>query len=223
MATLGGMTTDIARRLYDDNNTAVSRADIQTAINDSIRFYKNRNFFFNNEVTTINMLNDDNNFIGGNVLQNMPSDVLYLLEDSGMFITYNQSRYLMQKVQPWEYDWTNYESQGIPYIFSIVDNQYRVYPYPDQNYNVTIRYVKDYTDFLTDGTQDNLTSDWTTFAEVLVRNDALSRLHAELRQDEKMAAIFAQRAQAEYDNLIRRTVQQVRTGRLSIDNIYEEY
>lgn len=209
MATFGALITEAGKKLIDTSNTSVSAADIASALNDAIRYWKKRRFWFNETSSTITLTED-------NADVSWPSDILYELQ---FFITYNSCRYDIAKVSPNEYDAMNDEGAGMPRFFVYRQQDAKVYPYPDQDYTSTLYYVKDYTDFATDTTQDSLSNDFTTNADHLILYEALSRLHSERRQDERMAEIFALKAQQEYQHLMYQTNRLHSIGRLQFDTI----
>jgi hypothetical protein len=209
MATFGSLKTSASKRLMDDSNTAVSSSDVADSINAAIGFWKQKRFWFNQATATPTLTEDDPDITG------MPSDFLYELSKNGLVIEYASSRYPLVKVDNNFFDMRDSEGVGLPAIYTYRNGGLQVYPYPDQAYTLKLYYIKDYTDL----SDDSDTNDFTTYADKLVLYEALSRLHGELRQDEKMEAYYTGRAQAEYQNLLNRTSKLIGSGILSIDTI----
>lgn len=208
MATLAELRTSISARLLDVNNTSISSANIDEAINDSIRQYKKEHFYFNEELITRTLVEDNPE------ITNFPTDYLDCLE-GGFAIIHSQQRWPLQKVLPSQYDLENVEGKGIPYMITERAGKWYVYFYPDNAYTLQIYYLKDYAELSSDGDSN----DFTNEAEAMIRYNALSRLFAEFKQDEKMEAYFTARAKSEYDTLIAQTQSRLGTGYLEVEQM----
>lgn len=195
--TLGTLTTKISGKLLDPNNTAVSAAQVKSAINDSISFWKKRgrHLWFNEFQEDVTLT------INNPAFSLSTNTALYVFENGGMVITYNQYRYELTKVSSQRFDLLNTESQGRPYIWTYRNNGFQVYFYPDQAYTLTVRGVKEYTDFATDGTDDASTNDWLDNAQDLIESEALSQLYKHYRQDLEMSAVYRNDAELEFKAL----------------------
>ncbi|MDP9195210.1 MAG: hypothetical protein M3O22_00300 [Pseudomonadota bacterium] len=209
MPTFASLKTSAAKRLMDDSNTAVSASDVGDSVNAAIRFWKQKRFWFNQATATPTLTEDDPDITG------MPSAFLYELSQNGFVIEYASSRYPLVKVDNNFFDAKDSEGVGLPAIYTYRNGGYQVCPYPDQAYTLKLYYIKDYSDL----SGDSDTNDFTAYADRLVLYEALSRLHGELRQDEKMEAYYSARAAAEYQNLQTRTAMLIGTGTLSVDTI----
>lgn len=207
MPTFAELKTAVSKRLLDANNTAVSSADVGDSINAAIRYWKQRTFWFNQKNQTVT-LNIDNP-----IIPNFPIDFLYEIPEGGFVIDYSQTRWPLTKVDNATYENANVEGKGLPYLITFREGTWQVYWYPDQEYSLIIRYIKDYNDLV----GDNDVNDFTTFADRLIMYDALSRLNAEFRQDEKMESYYSARAGNEYKNLNQRSNKVYGTGTMQIE------
>ena len=201
------MKTKVSKLIHDPSYTAISEEDVGAAINDALRYWKNKRFWFNEAVDTSVTFTASTAAIG-----DMPSDILYPLERGGIVLDYQNMRYELQKIRPEEYDAMNNETEGRPLYYTYRTAAYEVYPYPDQAYTGVVRYIQDYSDL----SAASDTNDFTTNAEALLVYDAASRLQAERNQDEKMEAYFTARAKNEYNILLSRTNKQNSTGSIAV-------
>lgn len=206
MATLAEIRNSIAVKLQDETNQGVSAASITAAVNDAIDYYKNERFWFNEAVSTITLTQ------GNPVVPNIPADFLVELEDGGLSILYNQITYPIYKRPSALFDAENIQGNGIPYIYTYRNKAFELYYYPQTNYALTLRYLRDYAD-LSDTSPTNA---FTENAATMIVYDALSRIYAELKQDEKMESYYSARAANEKSNLMKRSSALTGTGRLTL-------
>jgi len=203
----------VSRRIQDPNNTAVSVEDVGDTINASIRYWKQKNFWFNeiDEQVTVVANNP--------VLPSATVPVLYLFKDDGLTL-YDQSyRYVLRHISPSEYDRVDIGGIGRPSYYTYRAGAYYLYFYPMQSYPVRIHGIRDYVDLA----DDDDTNDFTNLADRLIMYDAMSRIYAEFRQDTESAAIFSAAADVEYNNLKSRTDENVTTGRMTVENSFGGY
>lgn len=200
MTTFSALKTKVSRLLKDANNTAVSAETVGDYINQSIDYWKHKEFWFNQKKDNVTMTQ-------GNPVVVMPSDFLVQISFA---INYANQRWPLTMISNSEYDDMNVQGQGIPKYITFTGD-WEVYYYPDQAYSLEVRYLEDYETLTGDETNDFLTN-----AERLIMYDALSRLFAEERQDDKMEAYYTGRSQDEYNNLLARTNKQIGTGRLTV-------
>ena len=206
--TLATIRTAIAKRLFDTSNTAISAADITSAINDAIRTWKFRRYWFNTMTSNITLSS-------GSVTLTPPSDFLIEIPRGGFTIDYGNTKWPLKKVKPLDYSEMDNQSNGLPRIYEWVGGVYSVYYIPDQAYTVICRYLEDYDDLSADGDSN----DFTNNATDLITYDALSKLHGELRQDEKMESYYSARANNEHKILNRFTNKHTASGELSVETI----
>jgi len=206
--TLSTIRTAISKRLLDVNNTAVSAADLTAAINDAIRTWKFKRYWFNTKTSNISL-------VSGSAILTPPTDMLIELPRSGFTIDYGNTKWPLTKTKPLEYSEYDNQSNGLPRVYEWVGGVYSVYYLPDQAYTVICRYLEDYDDLSADGDSN----DFTNNATDLITYDALSKLHGELRQDEKMESYYSARASNEHKILNRFTAKNTASGVLSVETI----
>lgn len=210
MATFGEMQNYVSKRLLDSNNTAVSLPDVASAINESIEYWKFRRFWFNTAVDSTLTLTAQNSTIP------LPSDFLVEAPSpAGFVINWSNQQYPLHKEQPHLFDAQYLDNGfGLPAIYTVKNGVYSCYFIPDQDYSITVYYLKQYSNL-----QANTdTSDWTDNASRLINLWALANLHAELRQDEKMETYYRAAAESESNNLELMTTKVNNTGHLTIDS-----
>ncbi len=192
MATFGEMQTYISARLLDPNNTAVSSSTVGAAINDAIKYWKFRRFWFNTR-------DDDSTLTQGDPVIPLPDDFLVELPmNDGFVIAYGGMRWPLIKKNPRDYDdvyLTN--GTGLPQIYTVKAGVYYCYYLPDQNYTIRRYWLRDYEDL----ENSNDTNDFTDNADRLIELWALANLMAELRQDKEMETYYRNAAKDEYSNL----------------------
>lgn len=210
MATLSDLQTYIAARLIDPNNQVVTVAQITQAVNDSIRYWKYRRFWFNE-------VNDTATLTQGNSSFPYPTNFLVpSMKDDGFCIEFGGVRYPLSKVSNQVYDALYISNnQGLPTWYARTgDTQYQCYPIPQQNYTVRRHYLKNYTALSASG--DN--NDFTNNAERLIELWSLAQLNAELRQDTEMSSYYEGKANDEYRQLNLMTTKSNATGKLQISS-----
>lgn len=192
MSTFAEMKTAVSERLLDPNNTSVSSANVGRAINDAIRYWKFRRFWFNQEFVSDNLTTGDTTIP-------LPADFLVEVPmNDGFVIEYSGMRYPLIKKNTRDYDnvyLTN--GNGLPQIYTNRSGVYQVYYIPDQDYDIRIFYLKEYADLVLDAD----TNDFTEKATRLIELWALANLHAEFRQDEKMEQYYRAASNDEFKNL----------------------
>lgn len=216
MATFAQMTAYISRRLIDPSNVAVSADDVKESINDAIRYWKYRRFWFNevNDTATLTAQNPD---------FPVPSNYLVsAFDDDGFCIEYGGVRYPVGKVTQQVYD-ANYlvNGYGLPISYARSGSgTYQCFPVPDQNYTVRRHYIKDYDALVNDGD----TNDFTTNAARLIEIWALGNLITEIRQDTDMGNYYREASQNEYRQLQVMNDKANGTGKLTLySNLTENF
>lgn len=211
MPTFSELRTKIARKLIDPNNTAVSAADVGGAINDALRFWKQRRLWFNESSTQITLAENVNTISG------LPADFLYELPENGFVIADISGIFWpLQKVQPHHFDYSsNANAIGRPFIYTWRNGTFAIYYKTNISYPLNVYYVRNYDPLVNDG--DN--NDFTNYADQLLIYEALSRLSGEDRQDLEMNNAYAAKADREYESLLQRSRRTVGTGHLSVQTI----
>lgn len=211
MTTLGSVTTAIARRLLDENNTAVTLVEIREAVNEAIQYWKHKRFWFNSAEAALTIDEDDDSI-------DLPSDFLVEIPRNALIIIESGSSYKVEKVGPVLFDArSSTSSTGRPSSFINRNGNLQITPAANQSYSGKLYYIKDYDDFATDGTADSTSNDFLNNALALVQSHALANLFAELRHDIEMESRYTSKAEMEYNNLLRRTNKALRSGSLTIE------
>lgn len=192
MATFSEITVKVSKRLLDANNIAVSSEDVASAINNAVKYWKFKRFWFNEAVM------EEQLTIGSPVIP-LPTDFLVPSQkQNGFYIQDAGVRYQLAKIEDEEYNarWSE-TATGLPRAYSRVGQSYEVTPAPDKPYTIKGVYLKDYEDIV----NTSLTNDFLTHADRMIMLWACANLTAELRQDDKMEAYYRQAAQDDYNNL----------------------
>lgn len=209
MATFAQIQSAVSGRLLDPSNTAVSAADVATAINQSIAFWKFRRFWFNEVRDTSLLLTPQDSALP------LPADFLVPSKDEGAFeVYYSNMRYVMRKDDTVTYDaaWLG-NGFGIPRVYSrLASHGYRCYPLPDKAYNLIVYYLKEYPALVNAAD----TNDFTVNADRLITLWTLADLMAEFRQDDEMESYYRKRATTEYQNLLLMTGKSNAAGSLTL-------
>lgn len=232
MPTFQALQTKVSKKLIDANNTAISASDVGDALNDALRFWKFRRFWFNERQSTVTMdINDPFLFLYGQSNATYPSAptlpqyFLYEFPDDGFVIYYNQVRYPITKRHPLLYDnqavgsvsgtSSTGSGLGLPFVYTFRNMAYEFYYYPNLAYTLTVNYITDYADLVNPAD----TNDFTNYADRLLMYEALSHLYGENRQDENQENKYAKKADREYENLNIRGARQTASGELTIESI----
>lgn len=211
MATFGELQIAVSKRLQDASNQAVALSDVASSINDSIRYWKFRRFWFNDKNTTLTMTARLSTVP-------LPSDFLVnSIQDDGLNIQYSGSTYPLTKVSIEQFDSRFLDNgYGMPCVYTnIGGNIYKCYPIPDRAYTVGIHYLKEYTDLA----NSSDTNDFTIYAPRLITLWASANCSGDFRQDEKMEGYFRMAAMAEYNNLNLMNGKSNSTGKLKLTSI----
>jgi hypothetical protein len=207
MATFQQIQQSVSKRLLDANNTAISVADVAASINDAIRYWKTRRFWFNEEYYTGTLVAQDATIP-------LPSDFLVTATDyDGFVIHYSSMRYPLTKITQQQYDGIFLDNGfGLPYCYARMGQDYQVYFSPDRDYEFVAHYLKDYVDLV----DPNETNDFTDYADRLITLWTCANMSAEFRQDDKMEGYYRKAAEDEYRQLGVRTAKSNASGRLTI-------
>lgn len=178
-------------------------------INASIRFWKQKHFYFNEFSETKALV------IGDPVIP-VPTAVTMFrpFRKGGLFIRHQSTPYEVCPRRPQQYDNENDEQPGMPYIRTFRGGQYLAYPYPDQAYSATWYGLRDYADLV-----DDDTNDFTEKASNLILYETLARLMVEFRIDTERAEVFSSATNTEFTNLKSTTEAMTGTGVLEVETI----
>jgi hypothetical protein len=208
MATFGQIQADIATKLVRTDLTD----QIKAGINEAIGYYKESHLWFNEATTTITLN------VGDPLVPNIPDDFLYEIMPDGLVINYSNVNYPLTKKTPLEYDLMNLQGIGLPaYYTNKVDNLY-VYFYPDQAYDLTLYYVKNYDDLVNSGDSN----DWTTYAQRLITAKTMADLYRyNLKELERSNDLLAE-ASRNLDQIQSRSRRRTITGNLITENLVDQ-
>lgn len=156
MSNYGNMRTRIAGELQRGNLTSF----IQDAILSALRFYKRQPFRWN-ITRTQTTLADGVEFYA------LPTDFIeaysvVLTEGSELELLTERSYFWVEEAK----QWSDYKSR--PYVYTVQNDEFRVYPVPDKAYVVTMNYVYE----LPEPSTDASTNAWFTDGEELIRTHA---------------------------------------------------
>lgn len=205
MATFGELQTRIAQKL--GNQTGLT-SQIATAINDTIIYFQQEAFWFNEASATITLnVNDP-------LMPDMPSDFLYETKKNGLVISYSQTRYVQNKKHPVTYDSANVQAQGLPFMYKMQNSNIYLYPYPDQAYTLTLSYIKSYPQ-LTSAGESN---DWTTYAVRLIEAQTLADLYLDQNKSLDRNQAYLAKVEEEFLKLKRHSDERRATDETIAEN-----
>lgn len=193
-------------RLQDASFRSISSSNVDDVINQALKYYKFRRFWFNDTEVDITLTVSDR------VVPDIPDDLLQELPEGGLSIFYGNIYYPLEKRSSQLFDNDDVSATGLPYMYTYRNQGYEVYFLPNIAYTLKLRYLKDYDDLASDGD----TNDFLTHADMMIYYNALSRIYGEFKQDAKMEAYYTSRASDEEINVSRRTSALAGTGTLTI-------
>jgi hypothetical protein len=212
MGTLGTVATAISRRLLDENQTAVTAVEVREAINEAVRKWQAKSFWFNRTEAPISIAQ-------GDVFVSLPADYFTVVPRNPFTILFSGFTYQVKKYSAVRFDAIDSTSiTGRPLRFTERDGYLEFSPAANQAYTGTLYYMRNYSALATDGSTDGATNDFITNAEMLIRSEALTQIHGELRQDEKMESRYADRTALEYAVLRTKTAMMYKTGTLTVES-----
>lgn len=195
MATLEQIRNTIGEVLQDTAFMSVSVSSVTSVINDVVNYFKFRRYWFNETEADLTAT------VGNPVLSGMPSDFLREIEHGGLTIRYSNIVYPLKKISTESYDKMDNSGLGLPRFYTYRNNRIELYPYPSDAYTVRLRYLKDYAEL----SLNSDSNDFTSNADRLVRYEALARIYAEYKQDDKMESYYTARSASEENNLLKRS------------------
>jgi hypothetical protein len=175
------MRQRIADELANDGD--ISTAQINYAINDAIKLYQRRPWWFN--VRMVTFVTSAN----GEYYVSTPSATFDdMVAVQSIMVENNGVKTPMVAVDNLEIDFSQDGSvTGVPCNYSRTANKLRFFPIPDAAYTISLTFVYK-MDALVNDTDENA---WTNEAEELIRQCAKRRIALNYLQSEEVAARFA--------------------------------
>ena len=174
------MRTRIADELANDGD--ITSAQINYAIQDTIKQYERRPWWFNQKTATFSTV-DGQEYYSSSDLSDIP-DIVQIIAAT---VTNN----LKGPLKPVDYltidDEQDGSVEGEPRVFAYFKENIRLYPIPDAVYTITLSYIYRLTALSADGDSNA----WTTDAEELIRSGAKRRIALNYLESETVAARFA--------------------------------
>lgn len=178
MTTYATMRSRIADEMANDGD--ITTAQINYAIQDAIKYYERKPWWFNQKTGTFSTV-DGQEYYSSADLTDIP-DIVQIIAAT---VTDSGIKSPMRAV-----DYVNIDDEqdgsveGEPRHFAYFKEQIRLYPIPDAAYTVTLSYIYRLT-ALSDDADSNA---WTTDAEELIRQSAKRRIALNYLQAEEIAA-----------------------------------
>lgn len=198
MSTYGTMLSRIA----DDLDRTDLSTQIQTAVQNAVRYYERRKFWFNEGRATASTTASTDTYA-------VPTDYMSGLR---MEITVNGSTY------PLALRDINYldsigvtTNTGQPFDFAVLAEEFRLYPVPDQAYTLTLTYNRS----LGELSASNDTNAWMVEAEDLIRFRAEWEIYQYILKNVDQAAYCKQGESDALTSLLDHTGRYVSTGNIT--------
>lgn len=215
MATLGDLKDRIVRETNRDDlvdalpsdATAASAQTLTLVINQSIQFYSNERFWFNEQIDPISPATSAT-VVGQNYV-NIPDGVEFF---DRLSIQVGGSRYTLNRVELTDWDRVAgyVTSQGQPIIYAVMGNTVKLWPTPSAIYNLVWVVVADQTPLV----DDSDTNAWTTFAQDLIAYRSRYLLMRDYFRDVAGAQIAKAAELEALTNLRTLTAQKIAVGSL---------
>ena len=192
MPTYAEMRARIADELANDGD--ITTAQINYAIQDAIKLYERREWWFNTAVGTFTTVANQEAYTSTDwsVLDTQ-------VQIDAMTVTYNN---VLSPVVPIDYAELDSIQNGyivaVPTNFAYYRQSLWLYPIPNGAYTITVSYSKR----LTTLSADSDTNAWTTEAEELIRQSAKRRIALNYLQADDLAARFATMEREAYAALL---------------------
>lgn len=196
-------------RIADDLNRTDLTSQIADAITDSIEYYKNDRFYFNEtRASTFTTVADQSTYSASDdadIPLFFDIDEVWVEDSSGQ-------RYYMSRLDParMEYLLDNSAASGRPYEWSYFEESFRLFPIPDvSTYTVRPQGGIEKAAPATDGETDNV---WMVDAFELIRSLAKKYLAAHVTKDKDDAAMMQAAESHAFDTLLAKTSKRVGSG-----------
>lgn len=213
MATLKQIRDRVARKSQDADFSALSASVVDSEINRAIRFYQNKQFWFNEDKMDITLT------AGDRVVPNIPTDLISELQVNGLTLIDQQVKIDLKKVATNLFMERDFNQTGRPDCYTYRDQQYLVQPIPQEAYTLEFRWLKLYDDLVSDGD----TNDFTDNAEDLIMLHTLKNIYAEDKEDTERGMYYKDLEDAEFKALQTRNDHRLATGELTINPILTTY
>ena len=178
MSTLGEMASNIA----DDINRNDLQSQIERAINRAIFHYRKDRFWFNETTAVLATVADQQTYTS---TDGFPSDLLKI-NVARLYRTSTDTYILTRQSYEWM-EWVDPNlSVGPPDYYSVYNTSFYLYPIPDQAYNITLSYLKSYSEL--SGAND--TNDFLSYAEDLIEARAEWWLYSRVLRDPEAAQVM---------------------------------
>lgn len=181
MADYATMRTRIADEMANDGD--ITTAQINYAIQDAIKFYERREWWFNTASSTFTTVANQEYYTSSDwsVLDDQ-------VQIDTMTITYNN---VISPLKALAFEEINDAQNGyiiaVPRNFAYYQQSIRLYPIPYGAYTITVKYSKR----LTALSADSDTNAWTNEAEELIRQSAKRRIALNYLSADDLASRFA--------------------------------
>ncbi len=209
MATLKQIRDRVARKSQDSDFTSLSASVVDSEINRAIRFYQNKQFWFNETLTTITLV------AGDNVVPSIPANLISELQVNGLTLIDNQVRIDLKKIPANLFVERNFDQTGRPDCYTFRNNQYLLLPKPQEAYPLEFRWLKLYDDLV----NDTDTNDFTINAEDLIMLHTLKNIYAEDKEDTERGIYYQALEDVEFKALQLRNDSRLSTGELTTYSI----
>jgi hypothetical protein len=213
MATLEQIRNRVARKSQDSDFTALSASVVDSEINRAIRFYQNKQFWFNEDKTDITLT------AGSNVVPNLPSDLISELQVNGLTLIDQQVKIDLKKIATNLFMERDFDQTGRPYCYTYRNQEYLLLPTPQEAYVLEFRWLKLYPDLV----NDSDTNDFTDNAEDLIMLHTLKNIYAEDKEDTERGMYYQNLEDIELKSLQVRNDHRLSTGDLTINTILTTY
>lgn len=192
MTTYADMRERIADELANDGDITTSQ--INYAIQDTIKVYERRPWWFNVRMVTFTTTADGEYYVSS------PTATFDdMIEVQSAMVTYNGIRQPMVAVDNLEIDFSqNNYVKTVPRYFSRTANKIRLFPIPTGSFQIDMTFVYK-LDELVNETDTNA---WMTDAEELIRQGAKRRIALNYLESEDVAARFTSLEREAYSEMM---------------------
>jgi hypothetical protein len=192
---------DLQAELADELNRSDLTSQIAKSIQEAIRQLERNRFYFNEQIATTET-------VIGQDYYPMPDDFLY---DDVLSITFNNSTVPMQRrTKAFMEDYYDATDTGVPRDYDLYTNQIRVAPVPDDEYTLTLSYVKRLAELASAGD----TNAWITDAYDLLKASAKQYLYFHYLRNYDHAQALGGVVSNAYSLLRGETERRILTGRV---------